>query len=215
MDSATIARTRAESLLRRFAGQGVPPVIVLSPGLIDVTAYRFGCTKTPVGTRSMQEAFALIHPNDPLMSTVWALPKVRGYKKIYEQFLELAYGLKGAKAPAAHDVDHLRAKAITPANCFIRLEAVGKSSNRSHGGGFESQMKDSVVTQARKDRGHVNGSMSWMVALKLAGVLSPLIATNPDAAQRRAAAIAVFSKMGFSRAEIEQGLDSLQELAAR
>ncbi len=215
MDTTAIAKTRAETLLKQFARTNPEPVIVLAPSLIDVTAYRFGCTVSPVGGFPEDQAFALLHPGDPNMSSVWALPGVERYKDVYEAFLDLAYGTKGAKAPAGCDVDHLRAKAITPANCFIRLEAVDSSANRSHGGGFETQMKQSTVTEARKKKGHVNGSMSWMVALKLAGVMSPLLATSPNAERRRAAAVAVFQKLGFSPAEIEEGLAALENLAAR
>lgn len=215
MDSTAIAKARAATLLRQFAHGNPAPVIVLAPSLIEVTAYRFGCTVTPIGNTPQSEAFALINPNMPDLSSVWALPSVTKYKDLYEAFLDLAYGTTGATAPAGFDIDHLRAKALTPANCFIRLEAVNSSVNRSHGGGYETQMKDSTVTEARKKKGHVNGSMSWMVALKLAGVMSSLLATSPSAEKRRAEAVKVMQTLGFSPAEIDEGLAALETLAAR
>lgn len=221
--SATrIFKARAEALLRGFVAYNPAPIIVLNPGLVAANAYRFGCTVTPVGRRrATDQCFILRHPHKPSECSVWALPGVKGHKRLYETFLSEVYGIPDG-VPKGWNVDHLRAKAITPENCFIRLEAVTEGANKSFGAGYESRMhkdpktgKENPITQARKARGHVNGSLSWMVALKLAGGLSPLADTNPDAEARQEDAVNTLVQLGFSRAEVEQGLKALLDLADR
>lgn len=155
------------------------------------------------------------HPTDPLASSVWARPGYDPYRKAFLDFLAAVHGLRGGALPPGTDVDHLQARSTVPAGSFIRLEAVTASSNRSHGAGEEKRMAGSTVTEGRKARGHTPGTMTWLVALKLAGLLSPRISNAAAQADRMDAAITFFTSRGWPRPVVEQGLDGLFEVADR
>lgn len=211
-----IARARAAAILRQFNDPNdVPPPMNLPPELMAPNACRWKCEVTNIPRYSIDRAAMLICPGAPLQSSVWAVKGAGNYTSIFKHFLGVVYGLSSPNIPPELDIDHLRARATAASSTMIRLEMVSHGPNSSHGAGFEARMGKSIVTADRKRRNHTPGSMSWMAALKLAGVLSPVLATNPDHAARRKAAIDYFTKAGWPAGEVAAGLDALTGLADR
>lgn len=208
-----IIHSRAEALLNAFNTAPMPPKMALggpeirqNMGLLWTGAWE--------DDRSNQSYF-WIHPTDPSQSSVWARPGYGSYGAAYKRFITRAYGIANPAVPGGFDIDHLQARETTPSGAVIRLEAVPRSSNRSHGGGVEKRMGQSTVTAGRKAANHTSGSMTWLVALKLAGVMSPLISNGPTAQARHDAAIGFFTARGWDRQLVEQGLAGLTEVADR
>lgn len=209
-----IARQRASALLSDFNDPGnLPPPINLPPDLIAPNARRWGCTQTVVPGYRADEAVILLAQNDPLRSSVWATRAVQDHVFVFKQFLIAAYDIPNPVIPPELDVDHLRAKATAAPSSLIRLEMVGLKPNRSHGAGFEKRMAGSAVNEGRMRRGHTPGSMSWLAALKLAGIHSPVLATSKNHDARRKAAIDYFTRAGWPRHQVEEGLGALELLA--
>lgn len=208
-----IARDRAAHLLNAFHNAALPPKMALGSPQI-----RQNMTLLWQGTWEDDrpgKSFFFIHPSNPTLSSVWAIPSYTGYGGAYKRFITRAYGIAHPTVPSGLDVDHLQAKETVPAGSVIRLEAVAFSSNRSHGGGVEKRMGDSTVTDGRKAANHTPGSMTWFVALKLAGVLSPTVANSASAEARMQAAVDYFTSNGWDAATVQAGLEGLTEVIDR
>lgn len=208
-----IIRARSEALLAQFHTSPAPPKMAL--GGLDI---RQNMTLLWTGAWEVDQpdqSFFWIHPTDATQSSVWAKPGYGPYRDAYKRFITRAYGIAHPAIPGGFDVDHLQAKETTPAGAVIRLEAVARGSNRSHGGGVEKRMGNSTVTAGRRATNHTPGSMTWLVAMKLAGVLSPTVATSASSEARRQAAISFFVSKGWNRGIVEQGMEDLVNVINR
>ncbi|SIO14979.1 hypothetical protein [Vannielia litorea] len=204
-----IVSTRADHLLHQFHTAANPPAVNLPWDLLQVNARVWGGSL--VTDVEGSSAF-FIHPTNPTLSSVWAVPSYGSYRDAYLRFIKQAYGLANPSIPGGLDVDHLRAKSTAAAGQFIRLEVVDKSANRS-GGGIEKRQTKSPVTKGRIARGHTPGSMSFLVVLKLAGVLSPTVRSSATWQARRDAALTYLTSRGWNRDTVAEALDTLEEMA--
>ena len=215
MTVVEIAEARTRHTLRQLHEGANPPLVLLDPARLEITARWQGCTLQDIARKSRAQAVVLRHPTRPEASTVWAERSVADYGSVFHHFLTEVYGLANPSVPRSLDIDHLRAKALTPPGFLIRLEMVPSGANRSHGAAYEQRMAASTVTQGRMARGHVPGGMTFFMALKLAGFSSLLETTGPTATRRRTEAVGYFMRQGWTRTEIETALDSLETLADR
>ncbi|MGI3167873.1 hypothetical protein ACRARG_01890 [Pseudooceanicola sp. C21-150M6] len=208
-----ILRDRADHLLTAFQNDPMPPKMALAnSGIRSNVARLWGMTWEE---DRPGRSFFLMHPTDPVRSSVWVLPSYGDWIGAYKRFITRTYGISDPIVPIGFDIDHLQAKSTVPGSAVIRLEAVPIRANRSHGAGFEARMAESAITQGRKMRDHTHGSMTWLVALKLAGVLSPLVGNSAVAEARHKAAVAYFVGRGWHRTQVEAGLFALYKVADR
>lgn len=212
-----IIRARAEHLLRRFHNDAMPPKMALAGPEIrqNMTLIWAKGAWEPLARYRESDVMMWRDASDPHRSSLWANPAFSGYRAAFGDFLKAAYGLSHVALPPRTDVDHLQAKSTLNASAMIRMEAVAASPNRSHGASPEKAMASSTVTVGRKTRDHTPGSMTWLVALKLAGLLAPRIGHAPTAVARRDAAIEYFVQNGWDRASVEAGLENLFEVQAQ
>lgn len=212
-----IIEDRAKFLLQRFHHDMMPPKMALGGPDVRRAMVRHWPKGVWQAIPGIAESDAMMWRDaaDPHRSSAWAFPAYKGYRDAYIAFLKTAYTLTDAALPPKVDVDHLQAKSTVNASGVIRLEAVGASPNRSHGASPEKKMSKSTVTAGRMARDHTPGSMTWLVALKLAGLLAPRIGDAPSALARRQAAVDFFVARGWAREEVERGLAGLFEVQAR
>lgn len=209
-----IVRDRAEHLLASFNNQAlVPPKMAL--GSLDIMNNVAALWGGQWKNIKINQCWFFLHNTEKVKSSVWVAPNLNDHSGAYKEFVSQTYGIQKPILPSGLDIDHLQAKATLPHGSIVRLEAVASTSNRSHGAGVEKRMSDSKVSDARKAANHTSGSMTWLVALKLAGVLSPKIGNSPSAQERQTAAIEYFASKGWNEALVKQGLDGLTEVADR
>lgn len=214
MSLVPILKSRAEALLRRFNDENMPPLVaapnLAEPGLQHVYS---GGKLGPIAGFGATDAMVWRFPDND-RSSLWVRQDFKAYREAYLAFVKQVYGV-GGTLPAGYDVDHIHNKARAPTAYWIRVEAVESRSNRSHGAGFEKRYGGSPITEARVAAGVKPILMNFVSALKLAGVLSPMISDNAASRARHTEIVEFFTQRGWSRQTVEQALDALAEAADR
>lgn len=201
-----IINERIKETLRVFIYSDFPPIMSASP-YIPFSALE----KSKNGVFEVSENGSVrrfISNVNPHHSFTMVLPDFPGYKNEYINFIISQYckELSDFEIPPGYDVDHLLAVSNAPSSNWLRLEAIPLRSNRSHGGGAERENSRSKITSARKEEQHRPSNMTWLVAAKLAGILSPLSPKSKDANIRIDAIINYFVSNGFNEAHVRAGL---------
>nr|WP_170539748.1 hypothetical protein [Ruegeria arenilitoris] len=205
-----IIEMRAGSLLEDFDTLGMPPLMSVSPELsFDILGRSLG------GTFRQSSDGGTMHFNNPdcaEKSFVMVRPSVTNHRDVYLKFINSRYetNFSNSDLPQGFDVDHLLAKSNCPSTNWIRLEAVLSTINRSHGGGVEKRNSTSQVIKARKSAEHRPGSMTWLVAAKLAMIKSPLAQKAKSTSARKEALVEYFVSRGFERNHVEVGITACQ-----
>lgn len=209
-----VIHQRTEAILEHFRADPIAPLISISPTfslspLERMNDGRFhkhhdGSVLRFESNRSPDQSFTMVLPSFP------------NYRNEYVGFLNSTYKTNFLESdlPKGLDIDHLLAASNSPSLTWVRLEALPIRINRSHGGGAEKKNARSRIADARKRAEHRPGTMNWLVAAKLASLMSPLSPKSKNSQSRLEAIVEYFVELGFVRAQVEGGLKSCQHQLA-
>lgn len=209
---ADIVRSRSQALLRRFHSDSAPP-LTAAAGLADkvgLGSYGGGALEILPSPGAQAAAIRIWRAPNPDDCALWLPRSYTGWRARYFSFIERIYGTVDMAGAAAFDVDHLFNKARAPAGFLIRVEAIPAWVNRIHGATFERLDSASAIQLARRASARDHRKMTFVSALKLAGLAPPRAC---DDRARMAAAVGYFIARGWSREDVEQSLRNLLQVA--
>ncbi len=144
----------------------------------------------------------------PHRSTVWVRDGYNGYRSAFKAFIKTIYGNVDFDGFDEMEVDHLASRGQKRmGGKFIRIEAVDKSVNRSHGASVEKKQA------AQKGRGKRDmDGLTLLSVLKLYGLKPP---TSPNDGQRMEEIRRTLKADGWDKNEVSRGIQILLALYSK
>lgn len=160
-----------------------------------------------LGMRRTENVIIVKGPQ-PHRSTCWVREGYSGHRKAYKDFIKKIYGSVDFSGFRDLEVDHLAARGQKRmGGKFIRIEAIDKSVNRSHGAGPEKKMAGQKKRSARDKDG-----LTLLQVLKLYNLSPP---RSPKDSARMALIEKTLKADGWNAAEVKAGIETLLQLYER